>query len=162
MTPNDRDSLAALLAPICNLFSAEARTFYRWNCITFAFNLAITSLVLTLLAYYDIIPIKESRLTYSFGIDDDVLPENVMGVGSLVVLLFAVLVNVQEGLFAYWSCTCVHQNQKSLDSLEKRRPRSRKSSKKTVMNEQEVVLIADSWDLVRQDLKGHGLKFFKQ
>ena len=70
--------------------------------------------------------------------------------------------HVQEGLFAYWSCACVHQNQKSMDDFEKRRPRSGKSSKKTVMTEEETALIADSWELVRQDLKGHGLKFFKQ
>ena len=32
----------------------------------------------------------------------------------------------------------------------------------TVMTKPETALIADSWDLVAQDLKGHGLKFFKQ
>ena len=33
---------------------------------------------------------------------------------------------------------------------------------KTLMTEEETALISESWDLVRQDLKGHGLKFFKQ
>ena len=35
-------------------------------------------------------------------------------------------------------------------------------AKMTVMTKQETALIAASWDLVAQDLKGHGLKFFKQ
>ena len=36
------------------------------------------------------------------------------------------------------------------------------AAKMTVMTKPETALIADSWDLVAQDLKGHGLKFFKQ
>ena len=36
------------------------------------------------------------------------------------------------------------------------------TAKMTVMTKPETALIADSWDLVAQDLKGHGLKFFKQ
>ena len=152
------------MAPICNLFSAEARKFYRWNCITIAINLAITTLVLNSLSGYGIISIIDPHLPFSFGIEDEVLPKNIMGIGSLVILVFSVLVNVQEGLFAYWSCVCrcVHQNQKSLEHTSEQRPRSRKSSKMTVMTEEETALISDSWDLVRQDLKGHGLKFFKQ
>ena len=76
----------------------------------------------------------------------------------------SVLVNVQEGLFAYWSCTCVHQNQKCIDhTSSKIRPRSGRSTpRKTLMTEEETMLISESWDLVRQDLKGHGLNFFKQ
>ena len=75
----------------------------------------------------------------------------------------SVLVNVQEGLFAYWSCTCTHQNQKSIDHTSKIRPQSGSSTpKKTLMTEEETMLISESWDLVRQDLKGHGLNFFKQ
>ena len=35
-------------------------------------------------------------------------------------------------------------------------------AKMTVMTKQETALIAASWELVAQDLKGHGLKFFKQ
>ena len=97
------------MAPICNLFADEARKFYRWNCITIALNLAITTLVLNSLSGYGIISILEPNLLFSFGMEDDALPENIMGFGSLVILAFSVLVNVQEGLFAYWSCTCVHQ-----------------------------------------------------
>ena len=71
----------------------------------------------------------------------------------------SVMVNVQEGMFANWSCTCVHQNQ-----MSRVRPWSGRSPppKKTLMTEEETALISESWDLVRQDLKGHGLKFFKQ
>ena len=97
------------MAPICNLFADEARKFYRWNCITIALNLALTTLVLNSLSEYGIISILEPHLLFSFGIEDDALPKNIMGVGSIVILAFSVLVNVQEGLFAYWSCLCVHQ-----------------------------------------------------
>ena len=83
---NNRDSLAALVAPICNLFSAEARKFYRWNCITVALNLALTSLVLNSLSGYDIISILDPHVLFSFGINDELLPQNIMGVGSLVVI----------------------------------------------------------------------------
>ena len=151
------------MAPICNLFSAEARKFYRWNCITIAINLAITTLLLNSLSGYGIISIIDPHQLFSFGLEDEVLPNNIMGIGSWVILIFGILVNVQEGLFAYWSCvcSCVHQNKKPLEHPPEQSPHSRKSSKMTVMTKEETVLISDSWDLVRQDLKGHGLKFFK-
>ena len=74
------------MAPICNLFSAEARQFYRWNCITIALNLALTSLVLNSLSGYDIISILDPHVLFSFGVKDELLPQNVMGVGSWVVI----------------------------------------------------------------------------
>ena len=42
------------------------------------------------------------------------------------------------------------------------RGEGKRIAKMTVMTKQETALISDSWDLVAQDLKGHGLKFFKQ
>ena len=83
---NNRDSVAALLAPICNLFSAEARKFYRWNCITIAINLALISLMLNSLSVYNIISILNPHVLFSFGINDELLTQNIMGVGSWVVI----------------------------------------------------------------------------
>ena len=111
---NIRDALAALVAPICNLYDdTEARQFYRWNCITFAINLSITSLVLNLFSAYDIIDIRKPRLLYEFGLEP--IPEEIMGWGSLLIIILTVLISGQSGIFAYWRCSYVHEMQKPLD-----------------------------------------------
>ena len=74
--------------------------------------------MLNSLSGYGIISILEPQLLFSFNIDPKYDIEDVMGYGSFAILGFGILVNFQEGLFAYWSCTCAHQNQIAPDIVK--------------------------------------------
>ena len=111
---NIRDALAALVAPVCNLFDDfSARQFYRWNCISFAINLSITALTLNILSGYGIIDMRQPP--QSIGIDIIPIPQNIMGWFSIAIIVLTILLSALSGVFAYWNCTCVHKMQRPLD-----------------------------------------------
>ena len=108
---NIRDALAALVAPVCNLFGdSEARQFYRWNCISFALNLSITAITLNMLSGHGIIDIRKP-----FESGTEPIQEKIMGWGSVGIIVLTILLSALSGAFAYYSCSCVHELQEPLD-----------------------------------------------
>ena len=73
--------------------------------------LAITTVVLNMTSYYEVIFLKELAISFTTSMDLKQIHPKIMGWGSLSVITIAVLVSIMSGILAYKECTCCHKMQ---------------------------------------------------
>ena len=107
----------ALVVPACGIEKDDKRTrkFCRWNCITFAINLAISTTILNLLSFFEVTHINDLPYSISGTLGLEPLQVNVMGWGSLSVIAVTVSFSVLSGVFANWKWSCIHGLQAPFD-----------------------------------------------
>jgi len=77
--------------------------------------LAITTVVLNITSYYEVIALKKLPNSLTTSMDLPLIHPKVMGWGSPSVITIVVLVSIISGILAYKKCTCCHNMQEKFD-----------------------------------------------